>query len=61
MSHETLFRHLSSAAIADLIRGAKGAVCYAAPGIQKEPAEAMANLAQRIAPEMLTVSLRGLP
>lgn len=57
MSHETLFRHLSSSAIAELIRGAEGAVCYAAPGIQKAPAEAMAEVARRIGPEMLTVSL----
>lgn len=57
MNQEELFRHLSSAGIADLIRTAEGSVCYAGPGIQPEPAEAMAEVAQRIGPELVTVSL----
>jgi hypothetical protein len=52
-----LFCHLSSTRIAVLIRAAEGAVCYAGPGIQLEPAKAMAEVAARIGPELLTVSL----
>ena len=57
MSYEPLFRHLSSSAIADLVRGAAGSVCYAAPGIQREPAEAVVAVARRIGPAMLMVSV----
>lgn len=52
-----LFRSLDSAAIASDIRKAQESVCYAAPGIQQEPATAMAELAQRIGPEFITVCL----
>jgi hypothetical protein len=52
---EPLFRSLDSAAIADDIFRARRSVCYAAPGFQKEPAEAMAALARRIGPELITV------
>jgi hypothetical protein len=52
-----LFCHLSSARIAELVRAAKGSVCYAGPGIQDEPAKAMVELAGRIGPEFITVSL----
>ena len=52
-----LFRSLDSAAIANSIREAQHSVCYAAPGIQKEPAIAMAELAKRIGPELITVCL----
>jgi hypothetical protein len=36
-----LFRSLDSVAIATDIRAAQHSVCYAAPGIQDEPAQAM--------------------
>jgi hypothetical protein len=52
-----LFRSLDSAAIASDIRKAQVSVCYAAPGVQQEPATAMAELAQRIGPEFITVCL----
>lgn len=54
---EALFRSLDSADIASDIRKAQHSVCYAAPGIQQEPAKAMAELAQRIGPELITVCL----
>lgn len=54
---EALFRSLDSAAIASDIRKAQHSVCYAAPGIQQEPAKAMAELAQRLGPELITVCL----
>lgn len=54
---EALFRSLDSATIAGDIRKAQYSVCYAAPGIQQEPAKAMAELAQRIGPELITVCL----
>jgi hypothetical protein len=52
-----LFRSLDSAAIASDIRKAQSSVCYAAPGIQQEPARAIAELARRIQPEAITVCL----
>jgi hypothetical protein len=52
-----LFRSLGSSAIARDIRKAQHSVCYAAPGIQLEPANAMAELARRIGPELITVCL----
>lgn len=57
MSQGELFYHLSSAGIADLIRTAEGSVCYAGPGIQHEPAKALAELARCIGRELVTVSL----
>lgn len=53
----TLFHTLSSATIADIIRGARNSVCYAAPGIQMEPARAIADAAESLGVEMLTVSV----
>jgi hypothetical protein len=41
---EPLFRLLDSAAMAYEIFGAQHSVCYAAPGIQQEPADAMLHL-----------------
>jgi hypothetical protein len=52
-----LFRSLDSAAIAADIRAAQHSVCYAAPGIQDEPAKAMAEVAETIGPELITVCL----
>ena len=54
---EPLFRSLDSSALAKLMRGAQHAVCFAAPGIQQGPAKAMAEIARRIGPEMITVCL----
>jgi len=54
---EPLFRSLDSAAIADDIFRAQRSVCYAASGVQKEPAEAMAALARRIGAELITVCI----
>jgi hypothetical protein len=55
MTH--LFCHLDSQDIADLIRSAQRFVCYAGPGVQKAPAQAMAKVAARIGVEMVTVAL----
>jgi hypothetical protein len=52
-----LFRSLDFAAIADDIRKAQYSVCYAAPGIQREPADAMVEVAGRFGPECVTVCL----
>lgn len=57
MNNKELFCYLSSGAIADFIRKAEGSVCYAGPGIQLGPALAMFEIAKRIGPELLTVSL----
>ena len=54
---EPLFRSLDSAAMADEIRRAQHSVCYAAPGIHREPAKAMAEVARWIGPELITVCL----
>ena len=54
---ESLFLSLDSSVIANDIFGAQHSVCYAAPGIQKEPADAMAALARRIGSELITVVL----
>jgi hypothetical protein len=51
------FRSLDSAAIANDIRKAQHSVCYAAPGIQRDPANAMAELTRRLDPEFITVCL----
>jgi hypothetical protein len=54
---DPLFCSLDSAAIADDIIRAQRSVCYAAPGVQQEPAKAMAALARRIGPELITVCI----
>lgn len=54
---EPLFLSLNSSSIAAEIRKAEHSVCYAAPGIQVEPAKAMAEVAGRIGPELITVCL----
>ncbi len=53
----TLFSTLDSVGTANLISTARHSVCYAGPGIQIEPALAMAETARRIGPEMITVSV----
>ena len=52
-----LFRSLDSAAIAEDIRTAQYSVCYAAPGLQQEPATAIADVARKFGPDLVTVCL----
>jgi len=52
-----LFCTLDSERIADLIRSAERFVCYAGPGIQIAPAQAMCEVASRLGVEMVTVAL----
>ncbi|WP_431266998.1 hypothetical protein [Dankookia sp. P2] len=52
-----MFVSLDSAGMAACIGGAQVSVCYAAPGIQQEPAEALAHLAKRLDPVLITVIL----
>ena len=52
MIAEPLFLSLNFAAIAADIRRAEHSVCYAAPGIHRDPAIAMADVAQRIGPDL---------
>lgn len=55
MKTNTLFCHLSSTRIAEMIRNAEHSVCYAGPGIQAKPAESMIKVVEKLGPEMLTV------
>ena len=57
MNDESLFCNLPSEAIVSAIRTAEHSVCYAAPGMQIEPARAMVQVAARIGPEFITVCL----
>lgn len=57
MSTDALFCSLSSQRIADLVRSARQAVCYAAPGIQSDVAQAMVETAGRLGQEIMTVCL----
>lgn len=57
MTADALFCSLSPVRLADLVRRAQNAVCYAAPGIQLDLAQAMVEAAARFGKEMLTVSL----
>jgi len=52
-----LFCTLDSQRIAELIRAAERFVCYAGPGVQMAPAQAMAEVAGRLGVEMVTVAL----
>lgn len=52
-----LFCSLDFPAIAAAIRKAQYSVCYAAPGIHVEPANAIVEVAARIGPELITVCL----
>lgn len=54
---DLLFLSLDSETIASDIRKAEHSACYAAPGIRQEPAQALADLARRIGPELITVCL----
>ena len=57
MNTEALFCALSPQRIAELVRSAQRAVCYAGPGIQLGLSQAMVETAGRLGHEMLTVSL----
>ena len=57
MNLETLFCSLTPSRLAELVRSAQQAVCYAGPGIQLDLAQAMGEVAGRVGKEMLTVSL----
>ncbi len=57
MNSENYFCHISSSRIADLISKAHTSICYAAPGIQNEPAQAIVELTKRLGPEMVTITL----
>lgn len=52
---DTLFCTLDSARIAEVIRTVEQFVCYAGPGIQLEPAKAMAAVAKRLGAETITL------
>ena len=52
-----LFCMLDSQRMAELIRSAKRLVCYAGPGVRMAPARALAEAAERLGIEMVTVSL----
>jgi hypothetical protein len=52
-----MFRSLGFAAIADDIRKAQYSVCYAAPGIHREPADAMVEVARKFGCECITVCI----
>lgn len=55
--NHTMFCNLSSQGMANFIRLGNASVCYAAPGLQPEVASAIAEVAQRLGPEMISVSL----
>lgn len=55
MTH--LFCTLDSQRIADLVRSAERFVCYAGPGVQELPAQAMAEVATRLGPEVVAIAL----
>lgn len=57
MNMDALFCSLSPLHIADQVRRAQYAVCYAAPGIQLALAQAMVETAGRLGKELLTMSL----
>ena len=57
MNPDSFFCHLSSKGLAKIIEEAKELVCYSAPGIVKEPAEALVALSKKIGAEKLTVCI----
>ncbi|WP_160121651.1 hypothetical protein [Rhodovarius lipocyclicus] len=52
-----LFLSLDSELIAEFVDKAERSVCYAAPGIQQAPADAVVRFARRHGPELVTVLL----
>ena len=57
MNNDILFSTLTSGVITRFIASAKSSVCYAAPGVQDEVAQALLSVMARTGPEMLTVCL----
>jgi hypothetical protein len=57
MRTKPLFVSLDSSCLAREISLAQRSVCYAAPGILKEPADALAALSRAFGPELITVCL----
>ena len=55
--NERFFVSIDSSRLADEISEAEGPVYYVAPGILEKPAKALADLARRIGPELITVYL----
>ena len=53
----SLFCTLDSPGIAEIIRSAQRSVCYAAPGVQTDPAQALVEVARRLGVEMITACL----
>lgn len=54
---ENVFGFLNSSRIGEIVSNAKQYVCYAAPGIHIAVASAMVDVARRLGPEMLIVSV----
>ena len=57
MGNEGLFCALASSGMADFVRQARSSVCFAGPGIQVVVAQAIADVASHLGPEMITVCL----
>lgn len=57
MTTDALFCSLSPKRMAELVRSAQRAICYAGPGLQIELAKAMVETISRLGKEMLTVSV----
>jgi predicted hydrocarbon binding protein len=55
--HDSFFVQLNSEELALFISKALGHVCYAGPGIQMKPAQALIDLADRLGPELILVFL----
>lgn len=54
---ESFFVQLNAEKMAELINNATSSVCYAAPGIQSKPAQALIALGEKIGIELITVFL----
>ena len=57
MNSESLFCFLNSLAISKMILGANRLVCFASPGVNKEVAKALIEVAGRLGPETISVCL----
>jgi len=57
MKLDTLFCHLSTRSISELIHNAQHSVCFAGPGIQTESATELIEAASRLGAEMITVCI----
>lgn len=57
MDSSALFCSISTSKIAELIDSARHSVCFAAPGVQLEVAQAMLKVSTRLGCEMVTVCL----